>query len=466
MATPPPRSGQPIPRLEGGLPFLGQAVAFRRNPVKLLRRGYERHGDVFSFTLFGQTVTALIGPAGNAAFFKAPDDVLNPKAAYRFMVPIFGKGVAYDVSPELMDYQLGLLHPALRDQRMQSYAQVMAAEAEAHLDSWGDEGEVDLLAAMNEITIYIAGRCLIGSEFRRRLSAEFVRLYHDLEGGINLVAFFAPHLPLPAMRRRDRARRRVVELIAGLIADRQSRRSADDDFLDTLMAARDPAGERLSDDTITGLLLTLLFAGQHTSAVLATWTGILMLQNPSHVDAVVDEQAAVFERQAVTLAALKQLVCLERCIKEAERLYPPLVMLMRKAMRDFAFGDHVIPANSLVLVSPAVSHLVPTAFADPLRYDPDRFAPAREEDRRTPYSLIGFGGGKHRCIGLAFAYQQVKVIWSVLLRRYELSLAAESYRPNYATFVVGPRQPCLVRYRRRSSSEERPLPEIARHAAE
>src|ERR1700730_8956099 len=183
-------ASKPIPKLAGGLPFFGQALAFRRNPVRLLRHGQERHGDVFSFTLFGQQVNALIGPAGNEAFFKASDNVLNPKAAYRFMVPIFGKGVAYDVSPELMDYQLGLLHPALRDQRMQSYAQFMVAEAEAHLDDWGDTGEVDLLAAMNEITICISGRCLIGTEFRRRLSAEFVRLYHDLEGGINMVAFF------------------------------------------------------------------------------------------------------------------------------------------------------------------------------------------------------------------------------------------------------------------------------------
>src|SRR5260221_8040193 len=201
-----PRAGKPVPRLGGGLPFFGQALEFRRNPVRLLRRGRDRHGDVFSFTLFGQQVHVLIGPAGNEAFFRAPDDVLNPKAAYRFMVPIFGKGVAYDVSSELMDYQPGLPHPALRDQRMQSYAHVMAAEAEAHFDGWGEQGEVDLLSAMNEITIYIAGRSLVGAEFRRRLSAEFGRLYHDLEGGINMGAFFPPNLPLPAMRRRDRAR--------------------------------------------------------------------------------------------------------------------------------------------------------------------------------------------------------------------------------------------------------------------
>ena len=85
--------------------------------------------------------------------------------------------------------------------------------------------------------------------------------------------------------------------------------------------------------------------------------------------------------------------------------------------------------------------------SDPRRFDPERFAPPREEDRRTPYALIGFGGGKHRCIGLAFAYQQVKVIWSILLKHYAFRLLGEEHRPNFATFVVGLRQPCLVSYR-------------------
>jgi sterol 14-demethylase len=125
-------------------------------------------------------------------------------------------------------------------------------------------------------------------------------------------------------------------------------------------------------------------------------------------------------------------------------------MLMRKVLEDFEFNGHVVPAGDLAMVSPAVSHRIPEIFADPCHYDPDRFAPPREEDRRTPYALIGFGGGEHRCIGLAFAYQQVKLIWSVLLRRYAFDLVDHDQRPNYATFVVGPRQPCLVRYRSRS----------------
>jgi sterol 14alpha-demethylase len=190
--------------------------------------------------------------------------------------------------------------------------------------------------------------------------------------------------------------------------------------------------------------------------VLATWTGVLLWRNPQHLALILAEQSTVFQTESVTLAALKQLTQLERCIKEAERLHPPLVMMMRKVLQDFEFDGYVMPAGDLVMVSPAVSHMIAEIFAYPERYDPDRFAVPREEDRRTPYALIGFGGGKHRCIGLAFAYQQVKVIWSVLLRRYTFDLVDRDHRPNYATFVVGPRQPCLVRYRRRAPAPRNP----------
>jgi sterol 14alpha-demethylase len=439
-----------IPRLQGGLPWLGHAVEFWRDPIALIQRGRDRHGDIFSFGLFGNRLHVLTGPAGNEAFFKAPDRVLSAREAYQFTVPIFGKGVAYDVGPDVMDEQLRLVHPALRDERMRNYADLIAAEANACVDRWGESGMVDLLATMNEITIYAAGRSLIGPDFRARLSEEFVRLYHDLEGGINTVALFAPNFPLPAMRRRDRARRRVATLVSGLTAARRANSVESDDFLDTLMRARNQDGTPLAEDTITGLLLTLLFAGQHTSAVLATWTGILFLQHPQYLAAIMAEQASVLGRQEVTWAVLKQLVQLEACIKEAERLHPPLVMLLRKALTPFDFDSCTIPAGDLVMVSPAVSHRIGAAFADPLRYDPDRFLPGREEDRRTPYALIGFGGGKRHCIGLAFAYQQIKVIWSVLLQRCEFSLACADPRPDYTSLVVGPCAPCPVSYRRRS----------------
>ena len=430
----------------------------------MLRRAHARLGEIFAFPLAGRDVTAFVGPRAHAAFFGADESQLSAREVYRFTVPIFGPGVVYDVGPEILDEQMGFVVPALRDERLRAYARAMREEVEAYVEGWGDEGEVDLLVALNELTVFIASRCLIGEEFRRRLSREFAHLYHDLEGGITLLAFFNPNLPLPAFRRRDRARARVTELIAGVIAERRAGAFSGEDFLQTLMEARYADGGRLTDETIAGLLLSVIFAGQHTSAVMGAWTGILLLEHPECLPPVLAEQETVLGPGEMTIDRLRDLVALERAIKEAERMHPPLILLMRQVAQDFAVGEYVIPAGGLAMVSPAASHRLAEVFADPDRYDPERFAPPRLEDRRTRHGLIGFGGGHHRCIGSTFAHQQIKIIWSVLFQRFELSLAGSGHRPDYTTFVVGPRPPCRIRYRRRRRRLS-PVPDLAVRAS-
>jgi len=447
------KSGDGLPpELDGGLPLVGHALEFYRNPVALLRRGREQFGDVFCLRLAGKRVAVFTGPKANAAFFKAPEDQLSAKDAYRFTVPIFGKGIVYDATPEVMSEQMEFIIPALQEERLQAYARFMAEEAEQYFAQWGEEGQADLLVAANELTVFIASRCLIGHEFRADLTTIFARLYHDMEGGINLLAFLNPYLPLPSFWRRDRARRRMGELISEIVAKRRASGAPGQDFLQTFMDSRYSNGRGLSDDEMTGLLLALIFAGQHTSSVLATWTGLLLLQNPEFLPPILRELESVFGDGAeMSLPKLRSLVRLERAMKEAERLRPPFVVLARKVLRDFEYNGYRVPAGDLAMVSPAISHCISEYFGDPDRYDPDRFAPGREEDRKDFYAMITFGGGRHRCVGSVFAHQQIKVIWSILLRRFELELVNQHYPPDYSTFVAGPRSPCLIRYRRKPS---------------
>jgi sterol 14-demethylase len=242
----------------------------------------------------------------------------------------------------------------------------------------------------------------------------------------------------------------MVEIITRIIADRRARGIEGEDFLQTLMSARFADGTALTDDNITGMLLSLIFAGQHTSAVLAAWTGIELLRHPWYGRAVTQEQQQVVgSGGGVSFERLRGMERLERGVREAERLHPPLVMLMRKVIDDLSCLHFTLPAGWLAMVSPAVSHRIEEVFAHPDRYDPERFAPGRAEDRKARFALITFGGGKHGCLGMTFAYLQIKAIWSILLRRFELELIDCRPEPNYSTFVVGPKQPCRIRYQRR-----------------
>ncbi len=104
--------------------------------------------------------------------------------------------------------------------------------------------------------------------------------------------------------------------------------------------------------------------------------------------------------------------------------------------------------GDIVAASPNFSHMLPHVFSEPDRYDPARYLPPREEDKTKPFSFIGFGGGRHACIGQNFAYLQIKSIWSVMLREFEFEMLDPVPEPDYDSMVIGPK-PARVRYTRR-----------------
>jgi sterol 14-demethylase len=440
-------------RLAGTLPLVGHMVAFARNPVALMRRVRAECGDVGEFRLLNKDVVLLSGSAAQEAFCRAPDEQLSQKIAYRLMTPVFGEGVVFDAPPERLNEQLRILMPALRDRNMRTYADVFVAEVEGMVRSWGEAGELDLLDFTAELTTYTSSHCLLGAEFRYGMNEEFARVYAALERGVNAIAYVNPYLPLPVFRRRDRARARLVELITQNIAERRAAGSSKDDALQVLMDSRYSDGAALTPNEITGILTAAMFAGHHTSSGTAAWTLIELLRHPDWLGRVVDEVDALHAGDArLSYQSLREVPLLERVIKEVLRLHPPLVILMRGVLEELRVAGVTIPPGKLVAVSPAVSHHISELFPDPERFDPDRYAPGREEDA-TPFAWIPFGGGHHRCSGSAFALMQLKAITVSLLRRwtFELAQAPESYEHDYTKMVVQPKQPCGVRYRRRAA---------------
>ena len=119
----------------------------------------------------------------------------------------------------------------------------------------------------------------------------------------------------------------------------------------------------------------MMFAGHHTTSGTAAWTLIELLRHPEFGRRVVDELDALYaDGREVSHQALREIPELENGIKEALRLHPPLILLMRKVVYDFHYKGFTVPAGKLVGVSPALSNRLPECFPDPDRYDPDRYA--------------------------------------------------------------------------------------------
>jgi sterol 14alpha-demethylase len=442
------------PRVSGGEGPDGHLEEVQHDPIALMARVRAECGDVGQFKLGPRDVVLLTGADANEFYFRAPEEQLDQAEAYPFMTPIFGQGVVFDAPPER---RREMLHnQALRDKFMRGHAATIATQVEGMVAQWGDEGEIDLLEWFAELTIYTSSACLIGQRFRDELDGRFARLYHDLEQGTDPIAYIDPYAPIESFRRRDAARVALVELVQGIMNRRSATPPPPDsgqDLLDVLMSIREEDGsDRFSADTITGMFISMMFAGHHTTSGTAAWTLIELLRHPAEMEAVNAELDALYaDGSEVSFQALREIPHLESALKEALRLHPPLILLLRVAMEDLAYKDFTISAGKLVGASPSICNRIPEDFPDPDAFVPARYLEGREEDRANPWTYIPFGAGRHRCVGAAFAMMQLKAIFSVLLQGWEFEAAQplDSYRNDHSKMVVQLEQPCRVRYRRR-----------------
>jgi sterol 14-demethylase len=438
----------PTPSLvSGGEPGLGHSAEFMANPALFMLRAWRERGELAEFWLGGVRNILMVGPDAHEAVYRAPEDQLSAAEPYKYMVPVFGEGIQYGAPLEIERQQVKFLTHALRPDQMKGYARVIAQEVEAWVARWGDEGERDFYEEFKELVLRTSTHCLMGSEFRAKLTEEFGALFHDLELAISPQAVLDAYSPDEAFARRDRARARLQDLLMETVCARRRTRGNHPDMLEVFMNARYLDGTALPDELIPGMIVWIMFAGFHTSSNTASWTAVELARNPQYVPAIAGEIDAVYRPGGdLSFAGLRELPALDRFIAEVLRLHPPLVTLMRQVMRDFEYKGNVFPPGVVLAISPYVSHRVPEVFPDPERFDPNRPSP------KSVFAAIPFGGGRRKCVGNAFALLQVQSIFCALLARYEFELVdpPESYRDIMPSLILRPSEPCRLRYRRRT----------------
>ncbi|MCX2754714.1 cytochrome P450 [Gordonia sp. 4N] len=442
-------------RVSGGEGEHGHLDELATDPISLFWRVREECGDVGMFQLADREVVLVSGSAASEEFFRAPEEDLDQAAAYPFMTPVFGEGVVFDTSPE--ERSKAIHNSALKGAHMKQHVVTIPNEVERIIAEWGDEGEIDLLDFFAELTLYTSSSCLIGRKFRERLNGHIAHLFHDLEKGTDPIAYVDYNADIESFRKRDEARAELVEFIQGVMDERIANPTEDKedrDLMDVLVQVGFDA------NTITGMFISMMFAGHHTTSGTAAWTLIELLRNPDYMQRVYEELDEIYgetppgERPEYTFAHTRQMPQLENALKEALRLHPPLIILMRVVQNDFHVEDFEVKAGQSIAVSPAISNRLPEDFPEADTFDPDRYDKPRQEDLVNRWTWIPFGAGRHRCVGAQFAIMQLKAIFSVLFQNYEFEMLQppESYRNDHSKMVVQLQQPCRVAYRKRQDA--------------
>jgi cytochrome P450 len=211
-------------------------------------------------------------------------------------------------------------------------------------------------------------------------------------------------------------------LLERLIGDRRSRDYAGaHDLMWRLVHARDVRGDAgLSDSELQDEVLTL---GSTAATPLRplSWIWYLLATHPPAEERLAAELDRVLAGRLPGPDDLPRLTYLRQVLDETMRLYPPLPVMMRVAAKDDVLCGRAIPKNAVIVIMPWVVHRHRKLWADPDRFDPDRFAPGAASSR-SRYAYLPFSVGPHVCIGAPLAMAEMQIVVAVLAQRFRLRL--------------------------------------------
>jgi cytochrome P450 len=321
------------------------------------------------------------------------------------------------------------MQPAFHRDRIAGFAAVMRDAAERTSERWEAAartgGPIDMAAEMSRLALDVVTPCLFGADADfdagavnaavGDVSAAFVR---GMRSPLTLLAVWLGR-PLGPTRRPTAILDRVVH---GIIAARRHSAADRDDLLGMLMAARDEeTGAPLSDRELRNEVLTLFTAGHETTANALAWTWYLLARHPEIEARLHAHLGTVLGGRTPTLDDLPALEYARMVLDESMRLYPPAWATSRNPIADDVIGGFGIPARSLVLLSPYLTHRHPAHWPIPDVFDPERFRPDRARARHR-FAYFPFGGGPHRCIGESFALTEATLVLATLAQRWRPAL--------------------------------------------
>jgi len=389
----------------------------RTDMLSGLQKMHAQHGTVVMQDVGIMQFVNLFGPDANRLVLLDRDRIFSArKPWHQIMGRIFPNGLLLRDGDEHKHHRK-IMHEAFTRPALRNYGEQMNPMVAAGIADWHQRPAPFLaFRAFKELTLNIAASIFVGVG----LGAE-TRTMNTVFEDLVAASMSRVRLRIPGLEfyRGLQGREFMVRYFRELIG---ARRAADgSDMFSRLCHAVSEEGERFDDQEIVDHMIFLMMAAHDTTTSTLTSMTYELARHPEWQERVRAESLA-FADAYVGFDTMEQLESLTWVMKETLRRYPPLPVIPRVATADFEFEGFRIPKGTMVVVSPIHTHHMAEWWTEPLRFDPERFAPARAEDERHTHSWVPFGGGPHLCLGMRFAEMQIKAVMHQLVRRYRWSV--------------------------------------------
>ena len=422
----------------------------QRDPLGFFQRARNHYGELFTLP-FGTALARTVwvcDPVLVEQIIAAPAEELEAASANAILRPLVGDGSTLLLAGEEHAARRRLLAPEFDHSHLAADRAEITEKAAAELRSWRTGEVIALWSWARRVTMEIMLETVfgIGSGSRReRLAAGL----SDIVERSGSLAMLIPRLRLDLGRlspwgRFLRRRAAVDELLYAEIAARRAEPLLElrQDILSLAIRAVYPNGRTLTDTEIRDEIMTLIIAGNQTTAGGLAWALELLLRHPLELARVREDLQSGSEAY------------LEAAIEEALRLRTPLFGIGREAVVDYPLGRFTIPRGTGIAVPLLLVYRSPALYRDPARYKPRRYL---EAGAQRP-AWVPFGAGIRSCIGEGFARLQIGVLLREILQTAELELVDPNpgrMRLKAGALVV-PEREVLVRVGARAGAQQAP----------
>ena len=402
-------------------PWLAYAALYR-DPLGYLTRAARKHGDVVHIKIGRKSDFLLNHPDLVRAALLDHENLR--RCVHRPLRRVLGKGLL-TCRGERHKKQRALLQPMFTRERIVALGDVMVGEITRRTDRWCEGATLDMAPEMLELAISIAGKALFDVDFSSKAAGLRDALVTVLQATrFNNLAVASKQfekLSLPIHRRFARAAEKLETEIRAIIAERQKGASEGPDLLSIMVRLQKQSRKGLTEQKIRDQILTFLMVGHETTATALMWTWYLLSENPEVATKLYSEVDHVLGDRLPSGQDCDRLPYTRMVFAESMRLYPPVWLLTRRAVRDVKINGFVIRSGSYVHLSPFVMHRDPRYFPKPERFDPERWTPEAVA-ARPKFSYFPFGGGSLQCIGEGFGWMQGVLTIATLARRWQMRL--------------------------------------------
>jgi cytochrome P450 len=439
-----------VPGPTNGRLFLGVLPQFRKDPPAYLLAMQRQYGDLVHLKLANQNAYVVSNPEWIRDILITNQANFTKSRMLERARILLGDGLLTNEG-EPHTRQRRLVQPAFHRDRLMRYCADMVACAEKARSRWQSGGELDIHEEMTRLTLAIVGRTLFSADISSDADeiggamSQILGLFDTL-----LLPFsdWIQKLPIPPVRRFEKARDKLDRIVYGMIAERRATGQDKGDLLSMLMLARDEDDNaQMTDKQVRDEALTLLLAGHETTANALTWAWYLLSQNPQVEATMQEELNRVLGGRLPSFDDVQRLPYTTGVFAETLRLYPPAWAIGRRAKQDYRISDSLIPAKSILLMSQWVVHRDPQWWPQPERFDPLRWLP-EETEKRPKFAYFPFGGGTRVCIGERFAWAEGVLVLATLAQQWRMRLVAGHPVAVQAVITLRPRHGMKMRVER------------------